>query len=103
MDLDNLSVEKCDSFRSLMSLCHSENIFPEQHIDLSGLWQSANHTKFNESELYNYANILQSLNQTEGRLISGIANMNIPFLNSGNDTDVSGYRDDSNSSTNSLA
>ena len=101
-DLDKLSVEKCDSFRSLMSLCHSENIFPEQHIDLSGLWQSANHTKFNESELYNSAHLLQSLIQTEERLISGIANVNIPFLSSGNDTGVSGSRNDSNSSTNSL-
>ena len=99
---DNLTVEKCDSIRSLMSLCHSENIFPEKHIDLSGLWQSVNHTKFNESELYNTVNLLQSLNQTEERLISGIAKVDIPFLSSGNDTGVSGSRNDSNSSTNSL-
>ena len=34
---DNLTVEKCDSIRGLMYLCHSENIFPEKHIDLSGI------------------------------------------------------------------
>ena len=45
MDLDNLSVEKCDSYKSLMSLCHSDNICPEHHIDLSGLCESANHTR----------------------------------------------------------
>ena len=85
-----------------MSLCHSDNIFLEQHIDLSGLWQSANHTKFNESELYNSANLLQSLNQTEERLISGIASVDIPFIGNGDDAGVSGIRNDSNASTNSL-
>ena len=103
MDLDDLSVEKCESYKSLMSLCHSDNIFPEHHIDLSGLWESANHTRFNESELYNYANVLQSINQTQDQPISGIASVNIPFLQGNNDTDVSGYGNDSDSSNSSLA
>ena len=102
MDLDNLSVEKCDAYRSLMSLCHSDNIFPEHHIDLSGLWESANHTRFNENELYNYAKVLQSINQTQDQPISGIASVNIPFLQGDNDTDVSGYGNDSDSSNSSL-
>ena len=66
---DNLTVETCESIIGLMSLCHSENIFPENHIDLSGIWQPVNHTSFNESEFYNTVNLLQSFNQTEQRLI----------------------------------
>merc|ERR1712240_41602 len=55
-----------------MSLCHSENIFPENHIDLSGIWQPVNHTSINESRLYDTVSLLQSFNKTEERLISGI-------------------------------
>ena len=35
---DNLTVKTCESIVGLMSLCHSENIFPEKHIDMSGIW-----------------------------------------------------------------
>ena len=52
--------------------------------------------------MHNPVNLFQSLNQTEQRLISGIAYVNIPFLSNGNDTGVSGSRNDSNSSTDSL-
>merc|ERR1712240_51386 len=46
--------------------------------------------------------LMQSFNQTEQRLISGIASVDIPFIGNGDDAGVSGIRNDNNASTNSL-
>ena len=75
-----------------MSLCHSENVFPEHHINVSGLWESANHTSFNESELYNFANVLQSINQTQNDTISGFVNVHIPFIPDAKDKKAPGKK-----------
>ena len=86
-----------------MSLCHSENVFPEHHINVSGLWESANHTSFNESELYNFANVLQSTKQTQSDTISGFVNVHIPFIPDANDSHVPQYKNISDSSNGTLA
>ena len=46
--------------------------------------------------------IMHSFNQTEQRLISGIASVDIPFIGYGDGAGVSGIRNDSNTSINSL-
>merc|ERR1712082_442966 len=72
-----------------MSLCHSENIFPEKHIDMFGIWQPLNLTNFNESGLNDTTMIMHSFNQTEQRIISGLASVDIPFLVNGSIANVS--------------
>merc|ERR1712082_237480 len=72
-----------------MSLCHSENIFPEKHIDMFGIWQPLNLTNFNESGLNDTTMIMHSFNQTEQRIISGLASVDIPFLVNGSIANMS--------------
>ena len=37
MDLDDLSVGRCETYKGLMPICKADNIFPEDHIDPSSL------------------------------------------------------------------
>ena len=86
---NNLTVKTCETIVGLMSLCHSENIFPERHIDMSKVWQPVNLTNFNESGLNDTTMIMHSFNQTEQRIISGLASVDIPFLVNGSIANVS--------------
>ena len=72
IDKYNLSVDGCRVYKSLMSICHAENVFPNEHLNSSNLWISIHQSEFNGSEFYDPEQILQSSNGTSGQPISGI-------------------------------
>merc|ERR1711873_362662 len=77
------TVETCETVVGLMSLCHSENIFHERHIDMSQVWQPVNAAIFEEGGFDDAEMILKSFNQTEQRFMSGLASVDLPFLVNG--------------------
>ena len=72
MNKYKLSVDGCRIYKSLMSICHAENVFPNEHMNSSNLWISIHQSEFNGSEFYDPEQILQSSNGTSGQPISGI-------------------------------
>ena len=55
-----------------MSICHAENIFPNEHIDSSKIWVSMHNSEVNGSDFYYPEQVLQSSTSTSGQPISGI-------------------------------
>ena len=87
------TVETCRTVGGLMSLCHSEHIFPESHINMSQIWQPT--ASFYEESVFHDAELmLRAFNKTEQRFMSGLAGVDLPFLVNGtmlwpeNDTDL---------------
>ena len=65
-----------------MSLCHSEHIFPESHIDMSQVWQPT--ASFYEESVFHDAELmLRSFNKTDQGSMSGLADVDLPFLVNG--------------------
>ena len=53
IDVYNVSVDGCGVYKSLMSICHADNVFPNEHMNSSSLWESVHQAGSNDRELYN--------------------------------------------------
>ena len=53
IDKSNLSVDGCRVYKSLMSICHAENVFPNEHMNSSNLWISSHQSEFNDNDSSN--------------------------------------------------